>query len=151
MKINNYDINNEAIGIFLYLNIYKRNYTVFDERENKNIRIHNDIRNRTYSPISCGNINKVDFIHIFHTELKKISIKEVLNLTNKNILILNKDTKEYCINPLFKEEIFNTNWDNTLSILKKINKVDLKQKINKFYSYFGRKLELNILKNNKEK
>lgn len=54
MKINNYELNNTSIGILSFIQKYKTNYTVFNDTMDKNLEIHQSIRNGTYSPVITG-------------------------------------------------------------------------------------------------
>ena len=111
MKINNYELDNSAIGILKFIKEYRTNYTVIDSQPDKNYEILMNIRLGSYSPIITGLSEKVKFQGI--RDSKKIFQKEVLKLVKHNILILKKDYY-YCINPEFKNEIFDTDWDTIL-------------------------------------
>jgi len=118
MKINNYELNNNAIGILEYIQSYSTNFTVFEDKVDKNKEVHDNIRKGIDSPITTGIGVEVSFVGIRYP--KSSSITEVLKLTKKNILI--KIDNLFCVNPDFKTDIFDTNFSKVSPKNEKMNK-----------------------------
>jgi hypothetical protein len=107
--INNYKINNQAIGIFKYIKSVAKFIKENTSLDKKNS--FEDIIKGEVSPIKYHkDSDTISFT--FKNNPKKKFIEEVINLQKYNIFILKDDM--FCINPLFSLEIFSTNWDKVL-------------------------------------